>query len=240
MTFPEPYLLVELDEDDRPWRLGLLAAETPGGGTGNELTGTALVEAGRARGTVRMNDTHDGSKAEYGPILFRDNKLKNEHPEYLLGTIQKPLRHGAWSAVNFALPDVRDLAFRDIEEVCRNYDIDGIELDFFRHPVFFKSTSRGDPRRRHAALAIEACHRRQVPACELERESHRDCRDDGLVRKPCRSGFREVWREPPATDVGWRFAKEGAMDRSGAPGAARKMSSYGFRRCFFRAKSKSY
>jgi hypothetical protein len=95
--------------------------------------------------SLRMNDTHDGSKADYGPILFRDNRLKNKHPEYLLGTIQKPLKHGAWSAVNFALPEVRELAFRYIEEVCRNYDIDGIELDFFRHPVFFKSTSRGEP-----------------------------------------------------------------------------------------------
>lgn len=95
--------------------------------------------------SLRMNDTHDGSKADYGPILFRDNKLKNEHPEYLLGTIKKPPRHGAWSAVNFALPAVRDLAFRYIEEVCQNYAIDGIELDFFRHPVFFKSTSRGEP-----------------------------------------------------------------------------------------------
>ena len=94
--------------------------------------------------SLRMNDTHDGSKADYGPIMFHDNKLKNGHPEYLLGTIKKPLKHGAWSAVNFALPEVRDLAFRYIEEVCRNYDIDGIELDFFRHPVFFRSTSRGE------------------------------------------------------------------------------------------------
>jgi hypothetical protein len=37
------------------------------------------------------------------------------------------------------------MAFRFIEEVCQNYDIDGVELDFFRHPVFFKSTSRGEP-----------------------------------------------------------------------------------------------
>jgi len=95
--------------------------------------------------SLRMNDTHDGSKTDYGPIMFRDNKLKNEHPEYLLSTINKPLKYGAWSAVNFALPEVRDLAFRYIEEVCRNYDIDGIELDFFRHPVFFKSTSHGEP-----------------------------------------------------------------------------------------------
>ncbi len=104
--------------------------------------------------SLRMNDTHDGSKADYGPILFRDNKLKNEHPEYLLGTLKKPPKHGAWSAVNFALPEVRELAFRYIEEVCRNYDVDGIELDFFRHPVFFKSTARGEPATQDELLAM--------------------------------------------------------------------------------------
>lgn len=125
--------------------------------------------------SLRMNDTHDGSKAEYGPIMFRDNKLKNEHPEYLLGTIKHPLKHGAWSGVNYALPEVRDLAFRYTEEVCRNYDIDGVELDFFRHPVFFQSTARGEPAaqaeldamtdlvQRVRAMAEESAERRGKP-----------------------------------------------------------------------------
>jgi hypothetical protein len=95
--------------------------------------------------SMRMNDTHDGSKTDYGPIIFKDNKLKNEHPEYLLGTPNKRPKHGAWTAVNYALPEVRDLAFRYIEEVCQNYDIDGVELDFFRHPVFFPSNAKGEP-----------------------------------------------------------------------------------------------
>lgn len=94
--------------------------------------------------SMRMNDTHDGAKADYGPIMFRDNKLKNAHPEYLMSTSSKPPKHGTWTAVNYARPEIRDLAFRYIEEVCRNYDVTGVELDFFRHPVFFKSTSRGD------------------------------------------------------------------------------------------------
>jgi hypothetical protein len=93
--------------------------------------------------SLRMNDTHDGSKTDYGPILFRDNLLKNKHPEYLIGTSAKPPKYGAWTAVDFALKEVRELAFQYIEEVCRNYDIDGVELDFFRHPVFFKTTARG-------------------------------------------------------------------------------------------------
>lgn len=93
--------------------------------------------------SMRMNDTHDGAHADYGPIMFRANKLKNEHPEFLLGTRDAPPKFGAWTAVNYSRPEIRELAFRYIDEVCHRYDIDGIELDFFRHSVFFPSTSRG-------------------------------------------------------------------------------------------------
>lgn len=88
--------------------------------------------------SFRMNDTHDGSTAEYGPVMFRANRLKNEHPELLIGTPQQKPKFGAWSAVDFTHAEIRDLAFRYVEEVCQNYDVDGVELDFFRHPVFFK------------------------------------------------------------------------------------------------------
>ena len=85
--------------------------------------------------SMRMNDTHDGSGAEYGPIILRTNTLKLTHPEYLLGTARKRPKHGAWTAVDYGRPEIRELAFRYFEEVCRNYDVDGVELDFFRHPV---------------------------------------------------------------------------------------------------------
>ena len=38
---------------------------------------------------------------------------------------------------NWAIPEVRDYKFALISEVCQNYDIDGFELDFMRHPQFF-------------------------------------------------------------------------------------------------------
>lgn len=88
--------------------------------------------------SFRMNDTHDGATAEYGPVMLRANKLKSEHPEYLIGTAGKKPRFGAWTAVDYTQPEIRDLAFRYVEEVCRRYDVDGVELDFFRHPVFFR------------------------------------------------------------------------------------------------------
>jgi len=93
--------------------------------------------------SFRMNDTHDASSAWYGPLLFPP--LKEEHPEWLVGTRAKRPPNGRWTAVDFTRPGVRELAFRYIEEVCRNYDVDGVELDFFRHLNYFKGVSWGEP-----------------------------------------------------------------------------------------------
>lgn len=95
--------------------------------------------------SFRMNDNHDGSSADYGPIRFKYNAVKSAHPDYLLGRQGEPLKYGGWSALDYGRPEVRELMFRYVEEVCHNYDLDGIELDFFRHPVFFKPTTRGQP-----------------------------------------------------------------------------------------------
>ena len=91
--------------------------------------------------SMRMNDTHDGSSAWYGPLMIP--QLKKDHPEYLMGTPSEKPEFAAWTAVDYGLAAVRDLAFRYIEEVCLNYDIDGLQLDFFRHPVFFRSHAEG-------------------------------------------------------------------------------------------------
>ena len=34
--------------------------------------------------------------------------------------------------MDYGRPEIRDLAFRFVEEVCRNYDVDGVELDFVK------------------------------------------------------------------------------------------------------------
>jgi hypothetical protein len=95
--------------------------------------------------SMRMNDNHDAARADYGPIAFRANRFKAAHPEYMLGTPKRKPKHGAWTALDFGRPEVRERAFRLVEEVCRNYDVDGIELDFFRHPVYFRSNANGKP-----------------------------------------------------------------------------------------------
>jgi hypothetical protein len=86
---------------------------------------------------MRMNDTHDATN----PLLL--SRLKQEHPDYLLGTKAQPPTRGMWTAVNYGLPVIRELARRTIAEVADRYDVDGIELDFWRHPVFFRRTADG-------------------------------------------------------------------------------------------------
>jgi hypothetical protein len=90
----------------------------------------------------RMNDMHDF----YIPgILYY---LKVRHPEYTIGhsysgkTPQESLKdllqtRKLMSGYNFALPVIRELTVEAMREVCRTYDVDGIELDYFRSPLLF-------------------------------------------------------------------------------------------------------
>jgi len=103
----------------------------------------ALITRGRELGlhvyaSVRMNDNHFGGAqvADLGS-LFRAHRveaLRNEHPEWLLGD-----RTAEWFALswNMAVPEIRQRRFDHVEEVCRRYDWDGIELDWQRHAFHF-------------------------------------------------------------------------------------------------------
>ena len=92
--------------------------------------------------SMRMNDTHDVAHRPEKPY-FLFPPLKSEHPEWLVGDHLKRTPQGRWSSVDYAREEIRDLAFGYIEEACRNYDLDGVELDFFRHLCYFKSTASG-------------------------------------------------------------------------------------------------
>jgi len=91
--------------------------------------------------SLRMNDTHDAWGSWYGDLLFP--QVKKDHPEWLVASKEKRSKHGGWSAMDFGHAEVRDLTFRFFEEVCENYDVDGIEMDFCRHPVYFKNPAWG-------------------------------------------------------------------------------------------------
>ena len=90
--------------------------------------------------SVRMNDVHD-SFIEGMKTLW-----KREHPEFLVDTSDRLEDRGVYvTSQDFTHPAVRDRKFEIIEEVCERYDIDGVELDYIRHPVLFSRSMRGLP-----------------------------------------------------------------------------------------------
>ena len=91
--------------------------------------------------SMRMNDTHDSGNPD---LLCA---WKREHPEYLVGKqkLRYPYGCNRWSSVDYGLEPVRDKVYRILEDVCTHYDVDGIELDFFRHPVLFREQMVGKP-----------------------------------------------------------------------------------------------
>ena len=83
--------------------------------------------------SFRMNDCHDSSAG--WNIRDQYSRFKKAHPELLLGDSVHP---AFATGFDFAYPESRQNKFQVIEEVVRNDDVDGIELDFLRHPAFFK------------------------------------------------------------------------------------------------------
>gem|GEM_PF-601542 len=97
--------------------------------------------------THRINDIHDSMES----CNFELADWKREHPEYCLARQQdQSERNGRdprfwWSALNFEIPEVRDYLAAIVADICRRYDIDGYEIDYFRSPVFFPPTLDGRP-----------------------------------------------------------------------------------------------
>ena len=87
--------------------------------------------------SLRMNDTHDASGDR---LTYSFPEVKTNNPDWIMGS---GTSYGAWSAFDFGQQGVRDLTLDIFTEICTNYDVDGIELDFLRHPFFFRSHAFG-------------------------------------------------------------------------------------------------
>jgi len=97
--------------------------------------------------SARMNDMHDN----WYPLTMTG--FKKEHPELRLwragdygkpgdGTIEP---HMYAVAMDYGREEVRRRQYDTISDVCERYDVDGIELDFMREPVYFRPTMEGRP-----------------------------------------------------------------------------------------------
>lgn len=83
-----------------------------------------------------MNDHHYITDLTW----LTHNFFWREHPEYWLGdseTSPYSRDNDNVRLLNYMIPEVRDYYFSIIEELCVNYDVDGVELDFQRFPRFF-------------------------------------------------------------------------------------------------------
>lgn len=91
--------------------------------------------------SMRMNDCHDSTD----PRNFC--QWKADHPECLVAKQGDRFPAGArrWSALNYAMPAVRDKVERILTDVGTRYEIDGLELDFFRSPVYFQAQIHAQP-----------------------------------------------------------------------------------------------
>jgi len=92
--------------------------------------------------SYRVNDIHDAFE------IGRLAKFKRDNPHLLLGKPADFSKSGQskwWTALDFAAEPVRQRRLDIIADVLDRYDVDGIDLDFCRTPIFFRSTMEGKP-----------------------------------------------------------------------------------------------
>ena len=95
--------------------------------------------------TIRMNDIHDNFWYE---ML---SEWKKDNPELLLGKRADKEGHPfsdprhVWTLADFARKEVRDRMVAIVADIPDRYDVDGIDLDFLRHPAYFQETRDRKP-----------------------------------------------------------------------------------------------
>ncbi len=98
---------------------------------GLDLVNLILQESRRRKIEAFWEYRINGADRENDVSTPAAHPLKQKHPEWLLpGGWWKP---GLW---NFAVPEVRQYKLAILREIAERYDLDGISLDFGRHPPF--------------------------------------------------------------------------------------------------------
>jgi hypothetical protein len=101
---------------------------------------------------------------------------KRQHPEYLVGKQGTKYPYGCnrWSSVDYGMPEVREKVYRILEDVGTRYEVDGLEMDFFRHPVLFRPQMTGEPvTREHCDMMTDLVRRVRAMADEVGRKRGR-------------------------------------------------------------------
>lgn len=132
------YAKEELDENGIRRRANLAQLIAEHGGPVTAIAGLCREAGLGFYPSVRMNEHYDMATEAY-----TYSRLRREHPEYLIGHPREALLPGTqqWgisTGLNYARPEVRAYMLAILGELIDHFDIDGIELDFMRHPAFFR------------------------------------------------------------------------------------------------------
>ena len=155
--------------------------------TGNDPPKVVVREA-RKRGidvyfSFRINDIHDS----FMPDEMATFKVKN--PSWMIGERLYGKVKSFKTSLNFAVPQVRELKFRIVEEIFQKYEFDGLEVDFLRGaPYFLPGTEATNAhlltkmlKRMRTHLNKKAKQRgRPIRLAVRVNESLRSCRLDGF------------------------------------------------------------
>jgi len=130
-----------LNGADEPWRNAVNEFKALGHDAMDLATAFARRHGREIFLSLRINDNHDClEKVEKpGPML---SPFKVDNPEVRFG-------HGCRlkccyaNAADFAQEKVRAFVRKFVRGYLENYDLDGIEFDFFRHPQLFRTVGLG-------------------------------------------------------------------------------------------------
>ena len=121
----------------------------------DEATRRYIREARNAKieifASIRMNDVRDAIAAGAAKLTY---PLKVSNPKLLLGNEEArkvgpdaypkdAIMRRFWPGLDWAQEEVRQHFLDFIASYCAQYDFDGLELDYFHHPLFFKLGEAG-------------------------------------------------------------------------------------------------
>jgi len=92
--------------------------------------------------SMRMNDTHDAGYEESELDSWKQANLDKIVARRLESMFMVAGEH-RWSSIDFTYTESRQKIYDILKDTLSTYDLDGLELDFTRHPIYFREVTLG-------------------------------------------------------------------------------------------------
>jgi len=147
----------------------------------------------------RMNDAHFAYSSEGPEKNLWTGTFWHQNPEVRIGGNRK---HYLKHLFDFSYEKVHEFHLGIIEETCQRYDIDGFELDFMRHPFFFKP----EEARQKAPIMTEFVRKVRRRMLAIGKEKGRKLELQVLVPRTLKAGLESgldinTWVEENLVDL---------------------------------------